>query len=425
MPILLVLLSFVPVASVPTLSPPQAQAAAAPTFTLAGVDVTGAKRMTGADLAVLAGLTTGQPIAVGDLQAAAERAAASGLFTSLQYRYVTSKGRLTLTFDVAEAERTVPVTFDNFVWMSDDQVREAVSRSFPTFDGMAPPTEGTPALISRALEALLSERRIPGRVAFMPQADLKGGLLGYVFKVEPSPRVCAVEVTGASGDAGRDISSTARELVGKEYSRSYFTSMADATLVDIYRRRGHWRAAFAQPVLVVEPPGCSGVSVTLAVTEGPAYRWQGAEWTGNVGLPTATLDKLLGMTSGSVADGRKINDGLLAVRKAYRQHGFLLQTATLSPRLDDAARTAVFEVRVEEGPQFRMGTVQFVGLAEEDAATLLKRWKLAPGEVFNADYASDFLVKEIRPRRGNARLPELQFDVDQASRIVNVRFVAS
>ena len=111
---------------------------------------------------------------------AAERLGQSGLFKSLGFRYVTKGDVISVTFEFEEADSIVPVTFDNFVWFTDDEVRAAVRDAVPTFDGVVPPADGVPDLISGALQALLKGRGIPGRIQFSPQADLKGNVLGYV-----------------------------------------------------------------------------------------------------------------------------------------------------------------------------------------------------------------------------------------------------
>jgi hypothetical protein len=58
--------------------------------------------------------------------------------------------------------------------------------------------------------------------------------------------------------------------------------------------------------------------------------------------------------------------------------GYVTERATFEPRLDDAARWAVFAITVEEGAQFHMGTLEFVGIRESDAAMLARKWRLTP-----------------------------------------------
>ena len=120
----------------------------------------------------------------------------------------------------------------------------------------------------------------------------------------------------------------------------------------------------------------------------------------------------------------RLDEGLRRVQRAYGQRGYVLERATYTPRPDDLTRRVAFEIRVEEGPQFRMGTVEFPGLVPGDAAGLLARWQLKAGDVFDASYPDRFMDEEIVPRipRG-ARMPAIESRADQQNRVIHVRYV--
>lgn len=105
----------------------------------------------------------------------------------------------------------------------------------------------------------------------------------------------------------------------------------------------------------------------------------------------------------------------------------MTQSAKYMPRLDDATRRAVFEIAIAEGPQFRMGTLEFVGLAERDAANLQKKWRLKAGDVFDASSAEQFESDEIFPlnRRepASAKRVAMEMRGDPEKRTVDVRIV--
>lgn len=105
----------------------------------------------------------------------------------------------------------------------------------------------------------------------------------------------------------------------------------------------------------------------------------------------------------------------------------MLEASTFNPRLDDAAHHAAFEIHVEEGPQFRMATVEFAGLSDADVNALKRKWRLQPGDVYDDTYPRDFTALEIVPlqRRGGAPFtaPTVKTRVDPQTRTVAVRFV--
>ena len=113
---------------------PEGQQPPAPVaFQLGAVSVAGASRYPPAEVTSLSALNAGQPVTPSDLDNAVKQMSATGLFASLKYRYVTSGNRLDVTFDIEEPRWSMPVIFDNFVWLSDDELLAAVKQHVPTF----------------------------------------------------------------------------------------------------------------------------------------------------------------------------------------------------------------------------------------------------------------------------------------------------
>ena len=393
-------------------------------FKLGAVDVVGAKRYTSSDVTKMAGLTIGQPITVEGLTQAADRLGQSGLFSSLAFRYVTKGGVISVTFELEEAEPTLPVTFDNFVWFTDDEVRAAVRDAVPAFDGVVPAGAGLPDLISAALQLMLKRRSIPGRIQFSAQADLKGNLLGYVFSVrDPAPKMCALRMDGAAAIPEEQLVQGI-SIAGNDFSRVFVDATAKGTLRDRYRQRGYWAATFA-PATAALDAGCGGVTVTLKATEGVPYTWDKAVWAGNSALSSDELSLLIGLKTGETAALQRIDEGLRAVKRAYGKKGYVAHSAEYAPKLDESSRKAVFDIRVTEGPQFRFGNVEFVGFTDSDAVMLRKRWQLASGDVFDDSYPDTFFVEVLRPALktiAGGRQVASGVRLDETRRIVDVRY---
>ena len=404
-----------------------AQAPGGPVMELARVELVGAKRFTSADVVKLAGLKIGASVTITDLNAAAQRLADSGLFENVKYRYVLAGRRATVTYEIEESPWTIPVTFDNFVWFTDAEVAAAVREVLPTFDGKVPKSHEIPDRISAALQKLVDARKLPGQVQLMPEATVTGLLVRYLFAVkDPAPKLCQLTFNGAAAVSEADLANAVRPLIGTDYSRATIEAAARGTVTDIYRRRGFWRAAVAAPsTSLVIDGACNGVAVALPVTEGQAYTWGGAEWSGNTVIPSSDLDAALAMKSGDISDMSKIDEGIRNVRALYGRKGHLQQRTTYTPRLDDAGKTAVFALRVEEGPQYRMGSFEVVGLTEADAAEARKLWKLQPGDVYDDGYSREFTKETMSLRQRVARggkPPTLRTRIDPASRLVHVTF---
>ena len=394
---------------------------------LGEVQVTGTMRFTPADVLKISGLKIGQPMAGPDFESVARQMAATGMFQRVGYRYASNaSGRWVLTFEIEDLNWNVPVAFDNFIWFSDDELTKAVRESIPSFAGTLPSTPEVSGLMTATLQRLLKTRGVAGRVEFMAEGTVGSqALKGYLFRVvEPAPPVCVWTFNGASGIQSKDLEAELT-AAGRSYSRTFVTRASKGTLTNLYRRLGYWRASVGEPlVALAKSAECDGVSVTMAITEGAKYQWAGAEWTGNAAMTPDELNKALGMKAGAPAGITALEEGLRRIASAYGRKGYVAQRATFAERLDDAARAATFAIAIDEGAQYRMGTVSFTGVPPGDAAELARRWRLKSGDVYDAEYPTEFYSKEIVPRvpRGT-KPPQRQTAIDTPQRLVHVRYV--
>jgi outer membrane protein assembly factor BamA len=401
----------------------QAQASP-PGLQLGTVTVTGARRYTDADVSRLSGLKPGQSVVASDLDAVVKRMASTGLFASVRYAAATSGSRLNVTFEIEEPAWSMPVVLDNFVWLSDDDLRTAVQQQVPTFDGTLPVNAEVTTFMTGALQRILDERSIRGRVEFVLHNNATTGRTQYLFSVKDTGLfVCGLRVTGASAIPEAQLLEAASELMRREYSRLYLTDLANGTLRTLYRQKGFWGAGFREPIATLgsAPAACAGITATLQVDEGVPYAWERATWTGASVLKAAELDTLLGMKAGEVADLTKIETGLRRVRGAYRQQGYMRQRSSMAPRPDATTRRLTLGVAIEEGPQFRMGELSFAGMTDKDADALRKKWRLKAGDVYDDTYAQQF-----RSENGSAaRRLTLETALDAARGVIDLKIVAT
>ena len=395
---------------------------AAQSFRLTKVDATGLKRLTATELIRLSGLSLDRNVAVADLDAAASKLASTGFFTDVRYKYLTTSTAMTVTFEVVEAPWNVPVIYDNFVWFTDDELTKAVQSELSSFDGTVPDGGAAVDLITRALTQALRSRNLPGQVDYKPFSALDGTGRQHVFAVtNPGVRFCALRVTGASVVPEAELLRTAASETTADYSRFRLQRFARETMTQAYRRQGYWRAAFGPPVATQNGGTiCQGASVTMAVDEGAPYTWDHAEWSGNMAIPSANLDAMLGFKAGDVADASKIDAGLRAIEYAHGKLGYLQERANFTPVLNDAARRATFRFGVAEGPQFHMGAFKVTGVPEKDQAALAKKWKLQPGDVYDASYLDTFRRDELRPFMTPPRTASQDLAVNPTTRVVDV-----
>lgn len=378
------------------------QQPAAKTIRLSSIEVSGLQRITKEQAIAASGLQLGQQIDVAMLDAAAQKLVNSGLFANISYRLRGTADKAIVTFEVEEPKgRGLPVVFDNFVWFTEGEIIDAVRRELPSFDGTALESSTVLGSITRALEQLLKERKVQGQVEYTPSADLSGGNAKHVFSVKgANTKICAVRFPGTAKVQESELVQHSKPLMGGEYSQEFVSAFAVANLIPVYRERGHLLAIFSQPSAKIgmeASEGCKDeVVVTLPVSEGIAYNWDKAEWSGNDSYTIQELESALAMKAGELANGLKIDAGIRAVEKIYGRKGFLRARTKTEPTFDDVNKRVAYRVSINEGPQFRMGTLKIAGINEDVILNLRHRWTLREGDLYDNSYIEEFLKKDAR-----------------------------
>jgi outer membrane protein assembly factor BamA len=366
---------------------------------LSKIDFTGLQRHSPEQAIAASGLQIGQLVDIPTLDAAAQRLFDSGLFKKLSYRYRTTGNQAVVTFQTEEdTGAAVPVVFDNFVWFSDEELLSAIQQQIPSFAGTA--NDSATNGITKALQQLLQDRKMSGRVEYIPSGDLSGGTTAHIFSVEGvSVPICTVHFSGATAKHESDLIKTSKPLIATDYKQSFVRPFATINLIPIYRERGHLRAKFGTPTAKIEsdtPSDCKGgVSVTVPVEEGPLYSWGKAEWAGNAALSNPELEAALRMKTGDLANGLKIDKGLGAVQGAYGKKGYILAKLKTTPVFEDTGPSVTYQIEVTEGPQYHMGMLTITGLSEDRTNELKRKWKLQPGSVYDDSYLNEFLKKDL------------------------------
>ena len=382
----------------PALAP--AQAPPAQSMKLDKIEFKGLERVKEPEALEKSGLQVGQSVDIDAVEAAANRLLESGLFANLSYKLKGTTDKALLTFEVIERKWTMPVTFDNFVWFTDDELTAAVRRKLPAFDGTAPEAGGVTDRIKQALEELLRERKVEGAVEYTlsenPSARA-GQRVEHLFSVKgPALRVCKLSFAGARAVTEETLVTKSGGIFDNDYSRAYTAGFVESNLLPLYHEKGYLRASFGPPKVAPEAsPECRGVSVALTVDEGSIYVWDKAAWEGAEGLTAQELDAALGMRNREVANALKIANGLARVRRAYGRKGYLGVRIRPAMEYDDTARSVSYRFQVTEGAQYRMGELKITGLDEVATNNLRGRWRLLSREVYDEGYLDEFGKKAV------------------------------
>jgi outer membrane protein insertion porin family len=385
---------------------------------LIAIKVSGSKRFPEAAVAAATGLQMGAAVNDDDFKKAARRLGDMGVFTDIAYTYSYSSAGTELELHVTDAAKFLPARFEDFVWFSDDELRQRIRQHAPLFDGELPLYGRLADEVSDVLQAMLVENSIPGHVEYLRTGKSDGPIESINYHVtDVLIRVRNIEFTGAAAADVPALEAAGQRLPDHEYSRSRLNQLVQKQLLPVYYQRGYLKAQFGEPQpKVVKQPAAENedgprnqtvVDVTFAVTPGLPYKLKSLEWSGNHEFPTETLQKMIRAQVGKPANTIRLGDNLKDIQKLYGSRGFI--TATIKPeaQFDDAAGTVSIRLDVKEGYAYHMGELEFRGLDNSLTARLRSAWKIRPGDVYDSTYLSDYL-----PAAHKLLPPSLDWDVD-------------
>jgi outer membrane protein assembly factor BamA len=406
-----------------------ARAQSSAQYNLIAIHFTGLHRYAPEQAVAASGLRIGSSVAAADVQSAAERLSKSGAFDSVSFQTSTRGNELTAQFGVTETKDVLPCIFDNFVWFTDTELDRVLRQHVTFYAGEAPVRGDSVAQIRGALQDLLRTNGIPGEVSEIPYGTL-GTVRALLFHIDGiSQPIKNITFSGQAAISDKELTDASAALTKQDFSITNVETYASAALLPLYYKRGYLQTQFGRPKVNLIDASSKGpvtdVSVTLPVVEGNQYSWSGASWSGNQALSADELAKALGMNQREVANQEKIDAGFAKVRKAYLSRGYINVRIIPTRDLDDAAKLASYSVRVDEGSQFHMGQVYFDGVPDRGASALLKKWKLKPGDIYDATYPFDFLqntaARELAQVRSSYRTSTVKQEADSNTSIVNLR----
>jgi len=368
-------------------------------FKLLSLHVIGSTRHGEAEVMRATGLKLAEAITLEGLKEAADRLAATGVFSEVDYRYQTQDTALTAQFVVKDTAQLLPCSFDNFVWFSREELLNGLRSQVPLFDGQVPPGGQMQEVISSTLSAMLKGRGIHAQVQATPTAKAGGPVEGMQFKVVGvAIPIRKIEFTGVQKVDPALLQEAARPVMDKDFDAAFFKDFSEGGVGRVYRQRGYLRAGFGDPIPQLlkgdEPP--NSVSVTVAVTEGEQYRLKEIIWSGESAIPYAELAKTMHVAPGSPVDALQLEQDVLALPWLFRPKGYLDADAEWKPILDDATHTASYQIRIIQGDLYRLGKLEIAGLDEAHVRSLERLCRLRPGDPYDSTYWSKFLQESAR-----------------------------
>jgi outer membrane protein assembly factor BamA len=388
---------------------------------LVSVHLVGSNRYNDDDLAIATGLKIGDAATPQDFKAAADKLVASGVFEEVRYQYQPAGTGYAVQFTVSDVPQFLPVLFDNFVWYTEKQLIDVVRQRVPLFKGELPTAGDMVDQVTDALQADLDTRGVPGQVRFLPESNLSGDVERGVFTIEGiKVRIASVKFTGADSDRSM-LDAEAHKLINTSYQLSIVRRFAEFNLRPLYLARGYLKVTFGEPVteLLQNDAREPAVTVSIGVNPGTQYRMGNLVWSGNKAFSAEELNNAMKQKPGMVLDAIEFVKDIEQIQQLYGSKGYLRAKVSPHESFDDAQRTVAYSMNVQEGSQYRLGSVDLDGLDKLTMARLREAWKLREGEPFDTGYERVYM-KLIGPTLAPNVSVSVSHEMNDESKTVDV-----
>ncbi len=172
------------------------------------------------------------------------------------------------------------------------------------------------------------------------------------------------------------------ERVRAEYqNRGYFKMNVPGDAKTQIHDTGH--KGFHIPLLQSGPG--KAVDITIPIDEGDQYRLGKITFKNNKAISnTAALRSLFPLKDGDIFSREKIAKGLEALRKAYGEYGYINFTPVPNTTFDDEKKLGFLDIDVDEGKQFYVRRIEFVGNTTTRDKVIRRELALEEGGVYNS-----------------------------------------
>jgi len=386
------------------------QAPENPTATLKKVHADGIKHLSEDQIIALAALSVGSAVGKQDLQAAADRLVQTGLFSNVNYAFQSKDDGLYLTFKLVEAPR-IPSYFDNIPWFSDGELAEAIRKVLPFYDGTVPEGGATVDQVASILTDLIASRGMNTKVEYQIISNPLGEGTVQEFRIaDVVLQIAKIEFGDPALAGSKELQQHLGEVQGKAYSRMVIDLFLAEQVKPIYLQKGFLRAKLGPPEIRLSGNPNQKlpdhIPVFVPITPGPAYRWKGAQWSGNAALSGFTMNALIGIKNGDVANGMAIEAAWTRVQQEYGRRGYLEAKVEPVAEFDDQAHTVSYRINIFEGRVYKFGKLVLTGMSPTGEKRLRAAWPILGGDVFDKIKYEDILLKlQVHPEQIFVDLP--------------------
>lgn len=364
-----------------------------------------------ADLDAVLMLHKGEKVSTESLQTAAQRLMDTGYFSDVGVGTAgtTAALELVLTLKPLSDSQMTAVGFENFVWLTPEELHAAVHKAAPLFHGRLPDTGSEAEKIQAALTAAVAAKGQRVTVTSDTiEATTEQPLRAVEFRVErPRVVVSAVRLQGVSAAMAPSVEAATKRLVGSTYNAGLAGATTEGRLLEPYQNAGYLEATLTDVKnnIIANDAGSVGVEIAGNMSEGAVYHVASLEYAGTAIAPASVLDAPPPVTEnvlmrpivhrlkpGDLASRKELLGTLWPIESAYRRQGYMDVVIDPGATLDKTAHTVAYKVSVVPGEQYRIAELKPTGLDPAAQAEFNRAWTMREGDLYNVEYVRGFLI---------------------------------
>ena len=250
----------------------------------------------------------------------------------------------------------------------------------------------------------------------------------------PSPRVVIVSVQFASGThiprflRDRIVSSIESRRFYDDPEMDWLVEIQDVGIRGALQDSGYFKASVkADSRLIDANQHRRRFALILYLDEGQRYRladvrFQRADPDDKRPLAFATseLRSLVALRRGEFFNVSKIRAALEAVTRLYHSRGYIDMVTEPKTSVEDDPGILDLLMKIDEGKQYRLAKLEFLGLDEKTQRQL--RPQLKPGDLFDGNFVEELLKRNKSLLPADASWKDVQMRRNTAEGLVDLRF---
>jgi outer membrane protein insertion porin family len=396
--------------------------------TVEDVQIIGNRRLRREDILYYVQTRTGDPFSEAQIQRDLQTLLTLTFFDKVQSRVYTEegpRGGVLVIFEVKELPIIRDLQFEGLHSVAESDLLKAFRerRVGISKESIYDPVKARNAV--RVIKELLAEGGHPNATVEQRREDISQTSIGLTFVIKEGERVRVMEIEFEGNQIFSDKKLRSQmKYVQEAGILTRFQSKDilhreklefDLRKVDNYMRsKGYLQARHGEPRVagigkrrtgfpILPLPFLSsideGLRITVPISEGKIFRLGELKIEGNSIFSEAQIRAVIGLSKGDVANGERIGKALYEnLKKFYGAQGFIEYTAELNPTFKDNPQTpnegiADFVVTIDEGKQFSLSRLEFVGNTFTRDNVLRREVLINEGDIYDQNRWEYSIIK--------------------------------